>query len=383
MNLPDCPEHPKSKRRRFGTYGTRKRQRFWCAGDGGHTFTEALPRQMTAAGDCLECERHLAQHEGPPTPRLGTYTVREIAAALMRVGEGMSYRAAGKFVRRRAGRTVNGEGRLVADWVETYAPLLYQPSTPTAWPDVLLIDEIPFHIRWQNRPSGRQPYSILGAMEWRPDGQHRLIRLEARGGAGKQDWIEFLSALPGTPRRIVCDAAKPPQAAIAAVWGTQAPAVFLCHWHLARRFRELLKRSGLIGHPIETLLESAFSGPVEWSAFTAAARTLPAPTIQTWLRAHDQRVSWQVVNMKREAASTGPLESALRAIRDTLTYRRFSLRNRERLNRWLMLWMLNANGQADERAYAGLIRSTLESQGGTPPPRRAVLDPRGVSSLWR
>jgi hypothetical protein len=71
----------------------------------------------------------------------------------------------------------------------------------------------------------------------------------------------------------------------------------------------------------------------------------------------------------------------LRAIRDTLTYRRFSLRNRERLNRWLMLWMLNANGQADERAYAGLIRSTLLRQGGVPPPRRVVLDPRGASSL--
>jgi len=298
MNLPDCLDHPKTKVRRYGTYGTRKRQRFWCAGAGGHTFTETLPRQMTAAGDCLECERRLARHEGPPTPRRGTYTVREIAAALMRVGEGMSYRAAGRFVRRRAGRKANGEGRLVADWVETYAPLIYQPQIPSAWPDVLLIDEIPFHIRWQNRPSGRQPYSILGAMEWRPDGQHRLIRLEARGGAGKQDWIEFLSALPGTPRRIVCDAAKPPQAAIAAVWGTQPPIVFLCHWHLARRFRELLKRDGRTGDPIEKLLEAAFSSPTEWSAFTSAARVLPAPTIQFWLRAHEQRVTWQVANMK-------------------------------------------------------------------------------------
>ncbi len=44
-DLPDCLEHPKTKVRRYGTYGTSKRQRFWCAGDGGHTFTETLPRQ--------------------------------------------------------------------------------------------------------------------------------------------------------------------------------------------------------------------------------------------------------------------------------------------------------------------------------------------------
>jgi len=54
---------------------------------------------MIATGDCDECERRLAEHEGPPGPRQGTYTVREIATALVRVSEGMRYRKAALLAR--------------------------------------------------------------------------------------------------------------------------------------------------------------------------------------------------------------------------------------------------------------------------------------------
>jgi hypothetical protein len=275
---------------------------------------------------------------------------------------------------------------MVADWAEAYAPLLAAAHTPIAWPDVLLIDEIPFHIRYQNKPSGRQPYSVLGAFAWQPDGEHRLIKLAARGGANKQDWIEFLSSLPGTPRRIVCDAAKSPLAAIAAVWppGSGAhPEVFLCHYHLGHRFLELLKKHKVLDHPSALLIKDAFSGCWEWSWFVATARGLRVPQIQTWLDAYENRVAWQVGHMKHETASTGPLETQLREIRDTLTYRRFSIRNRERLNRWLLLWQLNANGHADERHYSTLIRAALTQHQGFAPPRRRILDTKGISSLWR
>ncbi len=391
MSLPSCPSHPRARVSRWGSYGTRRRQRFHCSGNGGHTFTETLPRQMTATGDCDECERRLAAHEGPPGPRQGTYTVREIATALVRVGEGMSYRKAARLIRGKAHRLIHRDGRMVADWVEAYVPLLAASHAPTAWPDVLLLDEIPFHIRYQNKPSGRQPYSVLGAFEWRPDGEHKLVRLEARGGASKQDWIEFLSSLPGTPRRIVCDAAKSPLAAMAAVWpqtamppgSGQTPEVFLCHYHLGRRFRELLKKHRALDHPAAALIEDAFSGPWEWRWFVATARSLAVPAIQTWLDAYESRVAWQVQHMRDETASTGPLETQLREIRDTLTYRRFSIRNRERLNRWLLLWQLNYNGHAGERHYSTLIRAALASRAGYAPPRRQITDAAGLSSLWR
>ncbi len=65
------------------------------------------------------------------------------------------------------------------------------------------------------------------------------------------------------------------------------------------------------------------------------ANLLPVPQVQTWVDAYENRVAWQVQHMKNETASAGLLETQLREVRDTLTYRRFSVRNRERLNRTL------------------------------------------------
>jgi hypothetical protein len=107
------------------------------------------------------------------------------------------------------------------------------------------------------------------------------------------------------------------------------------------------------------------------------------PQVHTWLDAYESRVAWQVQHMKDETASTGPLEAQLREIRDALTYRRFSIRNRERLNRWLLLWQLNTNGHATEQYYSTLIRAALTPHSGFAPPRRRIFDDGEVSSLWR
>jgi hypothetical protein len=76
--------------------------------DGKHVFTEPLPRQRTPHRDCAECERALEKHEGPQALRKQRYTVREVAMALMRVGEGWTYRGAGRMLRTDAGRLNTG-----------------------------------------------------------------------------------------------------------------------------------------------------------------------------------------------------------------------------------------------------------------------------------
>jgi hypothetical protein len=69
-----------------------------------HVFTEPLPRQQAAAGSCDHCERPVHRHEAPQTPRKFEYAARDIAAALLLVGEGMTYRAASAAARAHAGR---------------------------------------------------------------------------------------------------------------------------------------------------------------------------------------------------------------------------------------------------------------------------------------
>jgi hypothetical protein len=59
-----------------------------------------------------------------------------------------------------------------------------------------------------------------------------------------------------------------------------------------------------------------------------------------------------------------------------------ALKNRERLNRLLMLQQLHVNGEDDVLAYAKTIRAWLESNGDRPANRRcAIVDPAGSPSL--
>jgi len=76
------------------------------------------------------------------------------------------------------------------------------------------------------------------------------------------------------------------------------------------------------------------------------------------------------------------LETFIKPIQAALYRRRYGMKNRERLNRLLLLLQLEANGHANERRYAKDIRDWLEHSGGRPAtPRRAIVDPTDRPSL--
>ena len=80
--------------------------------------------------------------------------------------------------------------------------------------------------------------------------------------------------------------------------------------------------------------------------------------------------------------TTAALEQITRPIVAALYPRRYALKNRERLNRLLMLLQLHVNGDDDVRVYAKAIRAQLESNGGRPSGRRrALTDPADSPSL--
>ena len=71
-----------------------------------------------------------------------------------------------------------------------------------------------------------------------------------------------------------------------------------------------------------------------------------------------------------------------RPIVTALYPRRYGLKNRERLNRLLMLLQLHVNGDDDVHRYATTFRRWLEANGGRPiARRRAIADPLGSPSL--
>jgi len=137
LRPPACPRHPKSTVWRDGTYGRpgRRQQRYKCLPDDraeAHCFTETLPRQRTQAGECDECERHYGPGDGAPAPRRHSFTASEIAWALVRLGEGWTYRSVTRRVRESAGRITRRDSSTAEDWVEAYAPLVLEPRLPAA-----------------------------------------------------------------------------------------------------------------------------------------------------------------------------------------------------------------------------------------------------------
>jgi hypothetical protein len=80
--------------------------------------------------------------------------------------------------------------------------------------------------------------------------------------------------------------------------------------------------------------------------------------------------------------TTAALEQITRPIAAALYPRRYALKNRERLNRLLLLMQLHRNGEDDVQHYAKTIRAWLESNGGRPlGDRRAIADRAGAPSL--
>lgn len=412
MRRPQCPRHASSVVWLDGTYGRagRRRQRFKCVpknGEKRHVFTEALPRQLTSSGHCDECERPWGPNEGAPSARQHSFTASEIAWALTRVGEGWTYRATTQRVRERAGRL---KGRLttglayatrdsstVEDWVEAYAPVIVQPRLADEYPEVLVIDDLPFTAK---TPLFGGPFGVVfrvyGALAY-SSGKSKLLRLEAFPDGKPANWVSFFKQLEGMPQVIVCDAHSGMLKAIEQVWGRRpyhSPVVWLCHWHLEHAFRKLVRSGGLRHSLLDVALTHAFRDERRWRRFLRYVDQMGTQPMEDWLTQPDRtwwaghgtrsdRILWQLRNRGLGIPETiQTLETQLDWVRQKIQRRKFSFRNRARTNLLLSLLMLHRNGQDDERAYAREIRLHLEQRAGIARPRHLITDPVGVPSLW-
>ncbi len=412
MRRPRCPVHRHSTVWFDGTYGTghRRRQRYKCVpanGEKRHVFTEPLPRQRTLTGDCDECERALGPDEGPPAARKHHFTAREIAAALVSVGQGMTYRATARAVRYQAGRLRPARGTIpphasrdssvVEDWVEVYAPTVLADRLPKEWPDVLILDDLPFRIRsWDSGSGSVVAFRVFGAMTTSARGHSSLVRTGAFGGKRPSDWQRFFASLPGEPSLIVCDNESGMLKGIELAFGSRpyaSPVVWLCHYHLRVALLKLFKRHS--AHPmLSVAVERAFTSELSWQRLVRLERRYPCPGFRRWLDADsstwwtgpatmNERVIWQLRFMDWDLpVSIGALEAEFAWLRDKMKQRAFAFRNRERTNRMLGLMQLHRMGHDDANAYSRDIRAALLERGGYGERRGIIRDRRGLPSLW-
>jgi hypothetical protein len=397
------PEHAGSRVKLDGTYGRpgHRRQRYRCTPGGGesHVFTELLPREESWHDSCEHCERQLERREGPKAPRHFQFVARGVAEALHAVGSGSSYRRASWVARDRAHRfrfdPETGElresdhGQLVGDWVELFAPVVFEPYRPSAWPaeGSLLLDHLPFRVRaldaaGRRIPAGRVAFDVFCAVGY-VAGKPRLWRAEAFATAHPANWSAFLASLPGEPKRVVCDAHVGTLQAISERWPEAE--LHQCEWHLQHALDRLLTKQARRNpspelDELRAAAEGALTGPSFWRPFVRAARAVENEILDRWIVVNGPTIEAQFVRRpppsRRPAdmpLTTSALEQITRPIVTALYPRRYGLKNRERLNRLLMLLQLHVNGDDDVQRYATTIRRWLEANGGRPIARRRAI----------
>ena len=381
--LPVCGLHPGSHVVRNGRYGKPPRQLWKCEpadGTKAHSFTEALPRFVAAAGHtCPSCEVALEPHQGGQTPATYEYAVREAAAALVAVGNGVSYTEAATIARVRSGRPGGGvpSAQLACNWVEVATPIVAAPFVEPVWPETIVCDSTNFLVTDSWTKVRSQAFAVLAVWGYDPGRvRGRLVALRASHRAGHDDWYRLFSLLGGTPRLIVADldtaihraAVKrwPAPDAAARNWSPVPcePFVKWCEHHLYKLALSHMRHYGLTGDPAKmALLAKAFKSPQGWAAF----RRMAAAYLQLddWCARNDHWVRPQASWRARLPAhhANGAVEHVLSRTRDVIGARAFTLRNEYRTNQMLELVRLRLNRHADETTYASALRDHLAAGG--------------------
>ena len=136
-------------------------------------------------------------------------------------------------------------------------------------------------------------------------------------------------------------------------------------------------------------IERAFDGRQLWRPFVREVRAAGIEALDLWLDEMDPLIEDQFARRGSRPTrpadmplSTGGLEQLARPVKDAIYRRRFALKNRERLNRLLLLMQLHLNALDSQTAYTTTIRDWLTANGGRPRgTRRAIADRRGAPSL--
>lgn len=385
-----CPKHPEGQVWRDGYYGRDvpgqfRRQRYKCVLPSGerHVFTETLPRRVAKPHECDVCERPAPAQEGPRTPRRYQFTLWEVAHALTLVGAGISYRSASEAVRReidrparqaKDGRRYSNQPHLLEDWVEVFAPVVDAAFQELTWPEVIAVDEVPFHVT-TGATSGSHHFSVLGALGYP---SRRVLLLKAAPDRSAAGWFEFFRSRAGRPARVVCDGSPALRAAIDMAWpAPETPVVWSCHHHLVRQIVEKLPSNS----PLAASAPGALQSVSAWREFVVAAFLYPEPRLHAWLEANQDLVLRQLTD-PLHPLTTGALEEKLTTLRGWLADRRGTFANQRRTDRLLMLMRLQLNGHANRRTYHRLLQEHARSRGGTPLLKpRHVRDPLGLPSL--
>lgn len=413
---PSCPEHPDSRVRLDGFRpcawsDAHRRPRYRCVtepGTRGHSFSPAIAvRQPTerhpdAGTACPTCEHVYGRHEGVRTGRDFVFGHAEIARLLVRVGEGMSLRAASRELREHLLRVADGgpsrAANLAVNYVDAFAAAILAELHPTAWPRAVVLDTTTLFTRGYRpdpddvaesavpaRAGNLKAGTILVAL----DGTARRptpALMRVAGAKDTESWQTFIGCLAGAPEVVVADLDGAIGRAVRETW--PGAIVVPSRHHLAAQIRERLAVDGIpervrleapaptlrplpwtgeavrrFGpHPLHEAALGALRGPASWAAFGALVECHVPPdrlALRSWIATNEPLVrrGWLVRERLPDVPlSTGALEGSIGEWLAPLRRRAGRWQNARRLDLVLGLMTLRARGAARETRYAAIIR---------------------------
>ena len=266
-------------------------------------------------------------------------------------------------------RYLSRSGATGAEYVDVFAPVVTAPYRRDIWPDVMVLDSQPLRRRTLVTSDERARVAsdflceIVGAL----DGTTKeLIALYPAGGKDQESLKELFAAKKGAPSWIVTDVDPALAAAIADAFPEAIH--YRCEDHLRKDAEELAAADGIEDHDVLVALHAAQRSPEAWASFTALVDArVPADRtrLRDWISRSRDLVLGQCALRARHPGrprSTGGLEAHLTAVRSTFEFRRFSLRNRERLAKVLELIRVERTHQARPEQYRLLVRRHLEAR---------------------
>jgi len=318
--------------------------------------------------------------------RGGFYEIKEMAAALVNIAGGTTFTEAARRAQvgywgtrgtGRLGPKTTENGQTVADWLNQFGPVISEAHAEAGWPETVILDSTEFKWTDKNGKSS-QLFVILAAWGYEAGASKgRLWRVEARPTDKSMDWQKFLRSLPGKPRSVVYDGDRSIGPAVKRVWRGSVP-VHICEHHLTVNAGKALAADGQSHGTLRTLLSTAFHSLPEWEAFRDAVRKDGrCPETTQWVDYKDAALSLQTANRANIPAhySTGPLDAALATIRQSVARRRWTFRNKERMDQLLDLMRLRINRLDNVEDWAECIRQHLEQNDGVPVRSRKIADP--------
>jgi hypothetical protein len=331
---PRCPEHPDSRVRLDGYRpcewsDAHRRPRYRCVtepGTRGHSFSlpvairQPTERHPDSGAACPTCEHAYARHEGVKTGRGFVFGHAEIARLFLRVGEGMSLRAASQELResvlrgrgpRRVGQSGTSgsnwpsrQANLAVNYLDAFAPAVIAALHPTQWPRIVVLDTTTLFTRGYRTSPGRsadgdeddermgnlKAGTILVALDGTVHGPRPCL-MRIAGAKDTESWKAFFATLAGAPDIVVADLDAAIARAVRETW----PDAIVHHsrHHLAALLRERAIADGVpervradepvplerplpwtgtrskdwTEHPLHAAMLGALRGPTEWSAF--------------------------------------------------------------------------------------------------------------------